>query len=155
MNLLLVRHAIATPRTPERPDSLRPLTEAGRERFRRCVRGLERLGVRLDLILHSPWQRAKETALELARLTESQPRPTALLASEVNLELFDLIHGHDSVAMVGHEPWLSDLAIECLCPGSSLHFDLKKGSVLWLRGEARPGHMELVALLPPKVLTKI
>ena len=155
MNLFLVRHAIATPRTPERPDSLRPLTEAGRERFRRCVRGLGRLGVRFDLVLHSPWQRAKETALELGPLAESPPRPTALLASEVDLELFDLIHGYDDVALVGHEPWLGDLAIECLSPGSNLHFDLKKGSVLWLRGPARPGHMELVALLPPKVLTKI
>ena len=119
------------------------------------MRGLCHLGVHFDLVLHSPWQRAVETALELAPLTEGEVAPTGLLAAEVGVDLFDRVQGHASVALVGHEPWLGDLARLCLDPRSSVCFDLKKGGVLWLRGQARPAGFELVALLPPKVLARI
>jgi phosphohistidine phosphatase len=60
----------------------------------------------------------------------------------------------DQVAVVGHEPWISEL-LSLLVVGSPEHgrgFVFKKGSVAWLAGELRPGGMTLCAFYPPQVL---
>lgn len=58
-------------------------------------------------------------------------------------------------ALVGHEPWLSEL-IALLVVGDrgdgDARFELKKGAVAHLVGSPRPGGMRLVALMPPKLL---
>lgn len=68
MELLLVRHAIAEDPTADRPDALRALTARGRRRFREAVGGLAGLGLQVDLVLHSPWLRARQTAELMAPL---------------------------------------------------------------------------------------
>ena len=62
MELFLIRHGIAAPGSAVLSDAERPLTPQGRERFAQAVMGLQRLGVRLDRLYHSPWLRAVETA---------------------------------------------------------------------------------------------
>ena len=62
MELYLVRHAAAVDRAEASSDEARTLTARGSERFARVVRGLDRIGVRLDVVRHSPWTRAVETA---------------------------------------------------------------------------------------------
>lgn len=64
MNLYLIRHAIAVDEgDPEyAQDSLRPLTEKGRKKMRQIARGLRALGAEFDLIVSSPYVRARETA---------------------------------------------------------------------------------------------
>ena len=154
MDLLLVRHAIAEPRSPGLQDALRSLTPAGRERFERCVGGLGRLGIVLDGLYHSPWQRAVETALLMAPVAPCHPVGTALLAGSPTEELLSLADGHAAAALVGHEPWMSD-ALE-LCLGTRrAPVAFKKGGVAWLRGEPIPGGFELAAFLPPRVLVKL
>ena len=93
MELFIVRHAAAVERTLELPDPERPLTAAGRERFSTSVHGLHLLGVRLDLVLHSPWLRAAETAALLQPLLAGPARSSHLLSRAPSPDLIrELAH---------------------------------------------------------------
>jgi phosphohistidine phosphatase len=157
MDLFLVRHAIAVPRAEGLPDVERPLTDEGRKRFRQVARGLERLEVRLDRVLHSPWTRAVQTADLLSRLLVGESSVELGLAREPDSELAARLAQGDRVAAVGHEPWMSEL-LALLVTGSKSHaarFAFKKGQVVWLTGDAKPRGMALVASLPPRVLRRL
>lgn len=156
MELFLVRHAIAEPYGAGLSDEARALTPEGRARFQRCVAGLERLGVELDLLLHSPLVRAVQTADELARLLVGESRVTPALAQAPTASLLAEVRGAESAALVGHEPWMSDLLTLCLGDDKTvLPVAYKKGAVAWLRGNPAPGGLELVAFLPPRILVKL
>src|SRR5262245_50296725 len=64
MELYILRHAIAVDRgTPGyEDDRQRPLTPEGRKKMRLIAKGMKALGLEFDLILSSPYLRAKETA---------------------------------------------------------------------------------------------
>ena len=68
MNLYIVRHAIAVERgTPGyEDDSKRPLTDNGRKKMKKIVQGLHQLDIKFDMILSSPYVRARDTAKILA-----------------------------------------------------------------------------------------
>jgi phosphohistidine phosphatase len=165
MELLVIRHATAVERiegASDADDAARPLTERGRRRFRRVVRGLRRLKLDVDRVVHSPWTRAAQTADLLGRLVDGDlddaRRVSPHLAAPPRAELFtDLAAaGGDRIAVIGHEPWLGDL-LSLLLTGSTAHADtlpFKKGGVAWLDGTATPGGMKLVAFLPPRVLRR-
>jgi phosphohistidine phosphatase len=155
MRLYIVRHAVAEPGERGRSDAARALTPRGRARFRRTVAGLRRLGVRFDRLYHSPKLRAVETADLLGRLVRGETAVTPHLARPPGAGLLGAVRG-DQVALVGHEPWLGALAA-WLVTGDrrrGAQFGLKKGGVLVLEGDLRPGAMRLVAALPPKVLRR-
>lgn len=160
MQLFLIRHARAEDRSPDVDDAARPLTKRGRREFARAVRRLDRAGVQFDLVLHSPLLRAIETADLLTPLVDGETRVTPRLAEPPGFELLEHLTG-DRTALVGHEPWLSELVF-WLVTGWRIHehpdhappFRLQKGAVAWLEGEPRPGAMTLVALLPPSALRK-
>jgi phosphohistidine phosphatase len=154
--LLLVRHAVAAELEPGQRDEARPLTPEGRARFARAAKGLERLGVELRVLRHSPWLRAVETADLLVSLVDGETRVDPLLARAPGRELLVSLVAEDHVALVGHEPWLSEL-LALLVGGrrARLPVDFKKGGVAWLDGDPRPGGMRLVAFLPPRVLRRI
>ena len=153
MELFLVRHAIAVPRTLTLPDEQRPLTRQGRERFAQAVSGLERLGVQLRQVHHSPWLRAAETAALLAPVLRGELLTAKALARPPDVSLLDEID-QSPAALVGHEPWMSEwLAILVAgAAASGVMVAFKKGGVAWLEGQPRPGGMILRAFLPPKVL---
>ena len=153
MELFLIRHAIAAPRSLTLPDADRPLTPQGRERFTQVVAGLQHLGIRLQQVHHSPWRRAVETAALLAPVLKGDLLPTQALARPPEAALLDEID-QSPAALVGHEPWMSEL-LAWLITGSlaaGAMFAFKKGGVAWLEGPLRPGGMVLRACLPPKVL---
>ena len=155
MQLLLIRHAIAVERRDGASDAARPLTPKGRKRFRSEVKGLERLGLRIERLYTSPWVRAVETSKELASVV-GDVRLTKALARAPDESLLGEVKG-DIVAMVGHEPWLSQL-VSMLMFGTMRQaeaFELKKGGIAWLDGELAPGQMRLVALLTPRVLRSL
>jgi len=157
MDLFLVRHAIAVPQAEDLVDAARPLTDEGRKRFRQVARGLDRLGVRFDRVLHSPWTRAVETADLLARVLVGESAVEVGLAREPDAELAARLAQGERVAAVGHEPWMSEL-MALLVTGSKAHagrFAFKKGQVAWLSGEAKVRGMAVVASLPPKVLRRL
>lgn len=159
MELWIVRHAIAEDRSIGGDDPRRALTREGRERFERGVRGLARIGARFDRLLHSPLLRAQETADLLAPLVDGETEVTRHLACEPDVELLALFARHERAAVVGHEPWLSQLAA-WLVLGWRVYqddpahqpFEIKKGAALQLSGAPQPGAMRLVAAYPPAAL---
>jgi phosphohistidine phosphatase len=156
MKLYLIRHAPAEPRGGPGEDAARQLSKKGRKRWARAARGLDRLGVRFDSVVHSPMLRAVDTAEEILRRCAGVSAVSARLAEAPGIELLAEISG-ECVALVGHEPWLSELAglLVLGAPAQGSRILLKKGSVLCLDGELRPGGMQVTALLPMKVLAAI
>jgi len=161
MELFLFRHAEAEPRTAELPDERRSLTSKGREHFARGTKGLERLGIELDRIYHSPWLRAIESAELLSLCLDGETVVTPLLAQPPSRELLDLLEG-EQVALVGHEPWLSDLLgwllfgvrmIDSEAHSRTLEFG--KGGLVWVTGKPEPGAMTLRAFLQPRMLRRL
>ena len=154
MEIFLVRHAAATARA--RNDAARRLTPTGRSDFERVVRGLRRLDVRFDRLYHSPWTRAVETADLLWPLLDGESEVHPGLARAPDRALIDRLRGR-RVALVGHEPWLSQLVGILLArdPRLGRRFALSKGGVAWLEGEPRAGAMVLRALFPPRALRRM
>jgi phosphohistidine phosphatase len=164
MHLLVIRHAAAEDKKLLEDDATRRLTSAGQRKFKGVVRGVKRLGWKLDRVFSSPWLRAARTAELLAPLGGGVAIETDLLTKSPRAELLALISeyaggaekGH-AVAVVGHEPWLGEL-IAWLAFGDGRHGEglvLKKGGIVWLEGSATPGGMSMRAQLPPSVLRAV
>ncbi|HEX3757607.1 MAG TPA: histidine phosphatase family protein [Kofleriaceae bacterium] len=158
MQLFVIRHAVAEDVGPGADDTARELTEAGRTKLRRVVRGLRALDIRFERILTSPWKRAAQTARQLEAIAAEPPVATDLLTQPPRSELLALLaERNETTAVVGHEPWLGELAA-WLAFGDTRYGDaliLKKCGVLWLEGTAVPGGMQLRAALPPRLLRAI
>lgn len=166
MHLFVVRHAIAEDAEPGQDDALRELTSDGARKFKRSVQGLREMRWQFTRVLTSPWTRAMQTAELLKPITFGPTISTELLCDKPRPELFALIaetvadaadDARHATAVVGHEPWLSEL-VGWLAFGDA-HLgeglELKKGGVVWLEGTAVPGGMKLRAMLPPKVLREL
>ena len=156
MQLFLVRHAIAVPSAPERPDAARPLTAEGRERFARAVRGGKALGWRFDRLYHSPLVRAVQTAELLQPLLTGPCVALPDLARAPDEEMLAHIEG-TRVALVGHEPHLGALLAWLVTGDASRgeRYCFKKGGVAQVTGAPRPGAMTLVGFYAPKVLRQL
>lgn len=154
MLLLLMRHADAGSHDPAlfADDRLRPLTREGRKRHRKVSRKLRRRGFVPSLLLSSPWLRAWQTAEILA--TESKVDGLAPVACEVLAqppapEQLALAIGEVPepavVALVGHEPWLGELASLLLTGNEDgMEVDFPKSGVLAIdavRCEAGAGRL--------------
>jgi phosphohistidine phosphatase len=163
MDLYLVRHAIAEPRdsTWWPDDALRPLSADGVELFRIAARGLRRVGVHVEAVLASPCVRAWQTAELLAEEAGWPiPEESAELQPSGGLsECVTLVKGRpeSSVALIGHEPQLSELASLFLSGSDSSRFELKKGGVIWFRFEGEPqvGEGLLRGSISPKILRRL
>ena len=71
LEVIVVRHAIAFERDRGRwpDDALRPLTPAGKRRFRKAAQGLRSWSPRVDAMPSSPFVRVRQTPARLvARL---------------------------------------------------------------------------------------
>jgi phosphohistidine phosphatase len=162
MLLLLVRHADAGDRDAAQwPDDRdRPLTDKGRKVQRRVSRALGEHKLAPTLVLTSPWTRAAQTAEVLA--TElglsREPVPTENLAAAPDLiRLADDIGepGNNAiVALVGHSPWIEELAALLLTDSTTgLRVDYPKSGVMGIDLERpAPGAGELRFFLRPKML---
>jgi phosphohistidine phosphatase len=165
MDLYLVRHAVAFSPDPTRwpDDGERPLTPEGEARFRKAARGIRRIVASIDVVLSSPLPRAWRTAellVEEAGWPAPKPEPV-LEAGRSPAEGIELMEPHlevASLALVGHEPYLSELA-SILLTGrpTSLSMDVKKGGVAHLRLQdgLRRGTASLRWLVTPKVLRSL
>ncbi len=111
MNLYIVRHAIAVDRetSADEDDSQRPLTDTGSKKMQKIAKGLRQLNIDFDVILSSPYVRARDTAEILAnefklkdKLAFSEnlvpPGDFDQLIIEIN-EKYNV----NSLALVGHE----------------------------------------------------
>lgn len=167
MDLLLIRHAIAEEREvfagTGKDDSLRPLTDRGRERMQDGARGLVRLVKRLDVLATSPLTRAAETARIVAEAYGNiEPTVVDALAPDVPFPpLVDWLRSvaqQEIVAIVGHEPHLSQFLTLLLLgrEGPSL-VDFKKGGacLVALNGQVTPGRGRLKWFMKPGQLRQV
>lgn len=162
MKLYVLRHAPAVPRgTPGyAADTRRPLTAAGIRKMKRAAVGLRALKVKPDLILSSPYPRARDTAKIAAaalKRTRQLKFSKALVAEgnpqDVIRELREKHATCKSVMLVGHEPYLSRLISILITgkPGAAML--LKKGGLARLRIEGRQATLEW--LLTPWQLQRL
>ena len=159
MDILLFRHGIAIDRAHPScpPDPDRFLTDKGRGRTAAAARGLATLDIAPDLIVTSPYVRATQTAelaMEAFEYETKRLHTTEALLPEAEPEdLFDelVALGANAVLCCGHAPNL-DLVLAYILGYAEEATALKKAGAAWLRLFGGPGHAELVALLPPKVL---
>ena len=161
MQLIIIRHAIAVPRgTPGIPDEERALTPEGEQRFREAAKGLASLVGRPKALLTSPWLRAKQTAaIAAAAWGRLEPKETPALASgsfDEQAAVLDRYPGESTVAVVGHEPWVSELLARLLGSSHDDRLEFKKGgaALVDVPGRLAEGG-QLVWYLPPKVLRKL
>jgi phosphohistidine phosphatase len=164
MNLYIVRHAIAIDEGTEGyEDSERPLTDTGRKKMRQIARGLRALGVGVDLILSSPYVRARETA-EILEDAFKMKGKIAFSENLVQLGDPDLLIAEinekypvDSIAIVGHEPNLSALTGLLISENAKIDMTYKKGGVCKLTADdlhlSRTATLEW--LLTPKILVEL
>lgn len=158
MRVYVVRHAIAHERDRKRwpKDSLRPLTAAGKRKFRKAARGLARQLPDRVAILTSPWLRARETAGILAATHGGRciecPELAGNESTRAVFELLGLRSGSDQV-IIGHEPALSRFIAAAMGAGNA-RIVMKKGGAACLAfsGRVTPGRGTLVWHLPPKML---
>ena len=161
MRLIIIRHAIAVPHgTPGIPDEDRPLTPEGEQRFREAAKGLASLVDRPEALLTSPWLRAKQTAaIAAAAWGRIEPKETAALASgsfEEQAAVLDRYPDTATVAVVGHEPWVSEVLARLLGSRQDDRLTFKKGgaALVEVPGRLAEGG-QLAWYLPPKVLRKL
>ena len=162
MELVLLRHAIADERDPGRypDDSLRPLTDHGRERFRRAARGLATLVDPPQRMLASPYARTWETATILAdEAGWPDPEPCEPLAAhhgaETALAMAVGLGDAGRIALVGHEPTMTLLARLLLAEPDRAGVDwFRKGAAALIAcdGAAAPGTGRLVWMHQPRAL---
>jgi phosphohistidine phosphatase len=166
MRLSLLRHGIAVERGSSgyENDSERPLTAKGERRMRRIAEGMLALGLAYDLILSSPYLRARQTADLVAQVLKT-PEGVQLsdtLTPEGNpRQLIEALHTDDheqqDILLVGHEPYLSRLISTLLTGGPNLPVVMKKGGLCALDvSTLRFGRCaSLVSLLTPRQLRRL
>ncbi len=132
--LYLISHGVAEERGDAWPDdSKRPLTQDGIERMRRAARGLRRLGTTVDVVLTSPFVRARHTAEIVAAGFTERPPLVAVdsLAPDGSFQslLTDLEKQakRARIALVGHEPDLGEIAARL--GGMRQPLEFKKGAM--------------------------
>lgn len=162
MKLYILRHGLAVERGApgyER-DADRCLTPEGREKMEQAARGMAALGLEFDLILTSPYVRARETAEIVAQvlgLSEHLEVCEALAPGGCRKDLFKRLKNcatDEQVILVGHEPDLSELIGDLIAADPTCAIELKKGSLacLSLARPCRPETACLEWLLTPKLL---
>ena len=163
MQIYFLRHGIAIPRTdsdcPSDPE--RALTGQGRERTELSARGLQRLDVRADVVLTSPYRRARETAEIVCSVlglpTDALRESPSLEPDRDPDELFNDLadSGWASAICVGHAPHL-DLAIShAIHSGWGAVTQLKKAGAAALEWDPATGRGELLWLLPARALRRL
>ncbi len=135
MELYILRHGIAEDGKPGQSDADRALTAEGKKKLREALKALRRAGVSPDLILSSPYRRARETAAVAASIFGYQGdvvETRALTPLSSPEDVWSQLRTHknkDRVLISGHEPLLSTF-IAYLLDAPSLTIDLKKGSMV-------------------------
>jgi phosphohistidine phosphatase len=166
MNIFILRHGIAVEHGTKgfENDSDRPLTAKGKRQLRKSASAMRRMKLRFDLILSSPYERAKRTAEIVAEELKLKKRLkfSDALRSEGDAE--QLVHqvstlksAPKNLLLVGHEPYLSQLISRLTSGDENMAMDFKKGGLCKL--EAEQLHYgkcaQLVWLLTPKQMKEM
>lgn len=163
--LLLIRHAKSSWDDPALPDRERPLAKRGRKAAERVAAHLRQAGLRPDLVLCSPSRRTRET-LELLALGRADALVEDALyganEDELLARLRDVPEGAGTVAVIGHNPGMQDLAIELVGSDAAAgavrlreRFPTAAVAVFDVKGhwlDLAPSRVRLASLVVPKDL---
>jgi phosphohistidine phosphatase len=161
MNLYILRHGIAVePGTPGyEKDADRPLTQEGERKLWQVAEAMEALELSFDLILSSPYLRARQTTEIVAAAFSARRRlefTDSLTPGANPRKLIELLKHRqpppESVLLSGHEPFLSALISLLISGDPGLSVVMKKGGLCKLTIESlKPGRCaSLEWLLTPK-----
>ena len=126
--LYLLRHADAAPMKPGQKDLQRPLTDRGRKQAAEVAAEAKLKNFAFDLILTSPYTRARDTARIFAAVYEMQGQviEEPLLACGCSVqEIRKILTRYEdcgSILCVGHEPDLGVIAAALLGQETSWPF---------------------------------
>jgi phosphohistidine phosphatase len=160
--LYLIRHGLAEEQGEAWPDDgQRPLTDEGLARVRKSAQALARMGIEIDIVLTSPLVRTRQTAEGIAEAFEPRPPIVAIESlaphGSTQAALADLEkHARrSSIALVGHEPGIGELAARLVGLRHALEF--KKGAIARIDVEGLPpaGAGLLRWFLSPRVLRSL
>ncbi len=163
MELYLIRHGIAEEQTSSIKDEERSLTKEGRQKTEKVAQKIKNLGLQFDLILTSPLVRARQTAeILIAAKLSSQLEESAYLAfnGEISNWLVDWLEPKNysqntQLALVGHEPCLSNWAEILVWGEAKDSFVLKKAGMIGVKlpeTGSPVGRSQMFWLTPPKYL---
>lgn len=156
MQLYVLRHGIAEDHSPSGADEDRRLTDEGRRKLRVVLQRARDAGVKPELILTSPYVRARQTAevaieeLDVGSLVIGSNFFPFSRARETWKEILEY-RQMTSVMITGHNPHLSEL-VSLAVGGGSFGVGMKKAALAALE-LGRPGpepRGELHWLLTPK-----
>jgi phosphohistidine phosphatase len=161
MNIYVLRHGLAAPAltATSAADRRRPLTAKGRKKTAKIAAAMKDMGLAFDLILSSPYVRARQTAEIVADVFHARRRleflETLAVGSSPEKLLEELRRQHlmpENLLVVGHEPLLSGFISLLLSGAPQLSLQLKKGGLCGLSVSSlrRGGKATLEWLLTPK-----
>jgi phosphohistidine phosphatase len=144
MKIHVLRHGISVNRNDldVENDAERPLTPKGKRQLRQVAAAMKKMGLRFDLVLSSPYLRARQTAEIVADSLKLKKQLKFLDALAPDGSLKNLIGqlneskpAPENVLLVGHEPYLSCLISLLTTGGMDLAMDFKKGGLCKLEIE--------------------
>ena len=144
MHIYLLRHGIAEPGSPSHHDSERDLTADGRHGVKAVAKLAARAGVKPDLIISSPYQRALATAriaAEVFGYRDDVDQSRTLTPENSPEAVWEEVRVHrdrGSVMLVGHEPLFSTLGSYLL--GGNVLIEFKKAAILCIEMERLGTH---------------
>lgn len=161
MDIYFIRHGIAADPSEYDHDRDRPLTAKGREKTARIAQKIREIGVNFNVILTSPLVRAKQTAQILLEVGLTNLVEEFIpLSPGGNLQEFlqtwaesDYGKTEGAIALVGHQPDLTDWAEQLIWGEIREKLILKKAGIIGLSvpAVASPlGQCQLFLLTSPK-----
>jgi len=148
MELILWRHAEAEDGFP---DMERSLTSKGEKQAARMAEFLRpRLPERTQ-VLASPALRAQQTAKTLTKHFETEPGIGPGCDPQAVLDLLGWPEGNKTLLIVGHQPYLGEIA-GLLLFGSQVGLSVKKGAIWWLDGRDGGDQAQLRMCIAPDLV---
>ncbi len=162
--LFIVRHGPAGKSMDDKKlDETRSLTKKGKGKMKAIAKGLSDMDISFDRIVTSPLARCVESADILGKCCAGKNGVECIDALKPGGSIDDLIgylnalDGVKNVAIVGHEPFLSEFASYCLAKSKNSFIDLKKGGIIALEfgNMIKPGTGKLCWMMEPSQLIKV
>ncbi|MBX2863445.1 MAG: phosphohistidine phosphatase SixA [Leptolyngbyaceae cyanobacterium MAG.088] len=157
-----IRHGIAAERGTYLKDEQRPLTDKGIHKTAKIAQRLSTLDLQFDLLFTSPLVRAVQTAEILCQAnlaTDYQIFPSLKPGGNLQ-DWLDWLNTwqtstSQTVALVGHEPTLSQWSQQLVHGSTHHHWVLKKAGIIGLsipQAKQAIGQSELFWLAPPRLI---
>lgn len=134
MEIYVFRHGIAEDPKPGQDDAARKLTPEGKQKLERILAVARSAGVRPDVVLSSPYRRARETA-QMARAILQLDDPivetetlTPMQPPEMAWQEIRGFKQARQLMLAGHEPHLG-LLVSYLIGAQAGAIEMKKGAI--------------------------